>query len=342
MSRRFALYLCLILGLTALTAGHAAGRRVFYRAASGAWQPLPSQYDAATSVLRFTVDPAQGAGGVTSVVIDPPAGIRLDDDQPPRFTGLTLDGRAYPTPKSTLDLDWLPAHPDTIVVRAEDAANPLDLASLRVTLNGKALRPTAVKTAASGDGKAATITLHLSRLLRREGQFRNEVVVRIADASPQRNEASLTLRYCCLQDLKGAPAVLTDSALEGYQDLKLLTDGVIMEPGVTTFGVTWASLEEPGDHWVVLAWPTEQTFRDVEVFWAAYSGTYWGPVKLLVQTWDGQKWTTQQTVTRTQPERSTKVDLGGLRTSRLRLIQPDGQGNPARPNIMWITEIKWE
>lgn len=342
MSRRFAVYLCLALGASALSAGHAAGKRVFYRAASGAWHPLPCQYDAVTSVLRFTVDPAQGADGVTSVVIDPPPGVRLDDDQPPHFATVSVDGKPHSALQDVLDLDWLPTHPDSLALRAEDAANPLDLSSLRVTLNGKALRPSAVKVAASRDGRAATVTLRVGPILRREGQFRNEVVMRLADISPQRNEASFRLRYCCLQDLKGAPAVVTDSALEGYQDLKLLTDGVIMEPGVTTYGVTWASVEEPGDHWVVLAWPAEQTFRSVEAFWATYSGTYWSPVKLLVQTWDGQKWTTQQTVTRTQPERSTKVDLGGLKTSRLRLVQPDGQGNPARPNIMWITEIKWE
>jgi len=63
----------------------------------------------------------------------------------------------------------------------------------------------------------------------------------------------------------------------------------------------------------------------VRVFWASYTGTYWGSRRLEVQTWGGSGWVTRQTVSHVEGEASTTADLGGVRSSRLRLLQPDGQ-----------------
>jgi hypothetical protein len=239
-------------------------------------------------------------------------------------------------------VDWLPAHPDTIAFGVQDVANPLDLSSLQVTVNGRPLGQGPDVTFKSAPGaRSVTVALRVGGLLRQQGLFRNELSLRLADISPQGNEVAAALRYYCLEGLKQAPAVLTDSAHPGYEDLSVLTDGAIMAPGVTTYGVTWASVEEPGDHWVVLAWPDEQVWNEIEVFWATYGGTYWGARKLLVQTWSSGQWVTRQTVSHVEGEPATKVSLGGVKSSRLRLVQPDGQGNSDRPDIMWITELRW-
>lgn len=337
----------MVLGLAAClafgaTAGAAAGERVFARSADGSWQPLPCTVEPGSGALRFTLDPAQ-VGGESLVVIDPPPGLALDDAEPPRFTGLKFDGRPYPIPRETLDLDWLPAHPEVVTIGLQDAANPLDLSTLRVSLNGVQLQSMPELCVAAEPGvRNVRVTLATGTLLRAQGLFRNEIRVSIADMAPERNEVAASIHYYCLQGLQQVPAVLTDSAHEGYEDLSVLTDGVVMQPGVTTYGVTWASREVAGDHWVVLAWPEERVWRGVEVFWATYSGTYWGSRQLLVQTWDGSRWITQRTVSHAEGEPSTATDLGGVRSSRLRLVQPDGQGHAARPDIMWITEVRWE
>jgi len=41
-----------------------------------------------------------------------------------------------------------------------------------------------------------------------------------------------------------------------------------------------------------------------------------------------------------EPTRSTVIEFGPVQTTRLRILQPDGKGNPVRPNIMWVTELK--
>lgn len=331
--------------LLAAVAGQAAEERAFFRTASGAWQPLACTTDAKTGVVRFTVDPARVRGNTTTVVLNVARGVRLDDDEPPRITGLKVDGRPYPVTKWPLDLDWLPRPPQNIRIGLCDAGNRLDWDSVRLSLDGNALDPRAFASYgiySDRQPQHAAIDLGLGPLLDQPGQLSHTLALSVADRSPQRNRVALALSYSYLAEaaLTESPTILTDSCHQGYEDLKVLTDGVVMTPGKTTYAVTWASAEAPGNHWVVFAWPEARELREVEVFWAAYSGTFWGSRRLLAQTWEQDRWVTRCTRDDLPAEPSTKLDLGGVKTTRLRLLQADGQGRPERPEIMWITEIK--
>jgi hypothetical protein len=221
-----------------------------------------------------------------------------------------------------------------------DKLNPLDLSGLKLHVNGKLLLPEQYRREPSRDRKSLRLTLPLAEILGSDDRFLNTIELRAMDVSPMQNGVSLKVTYRHLGEVTGDPMLLPESSYPGYENLAVLTDGKVMKPGETTYGCTWAAEEVPGDHWLVFAWPQEQCLSVVEVFWATYQGVYHAPQKLLVQTFDGKQWETQQTLTDLKAEPSTKIEMTPVHTTRLRLLQPDGQGNPVRPNIMWITEIK--
>lgn len=339
----------LLLGLVGLLASllplgaAATPLRVYYRLASGAWQPLACQ-QGADGVLRFTVDPAQVGNSSTVLVLNPPAGVALNDSEPPRVIGLKLDGVPYPIAHWPLDLDWLAKPPTNLRLALNDRQNLLDPRTLRLSLDGRAvpdpLRFTAIGVESQTRPGVTWLDVNLSLLLQAPEPLTHTLALSLADRSPQQNRAEVSLRYSCLcRPVEESPLVLTDSAYQGYEDLRVLTDGKVMTPGATTYGVTWASAEEAGNHWVVFAWPAPRALNTITISWASFAGNYWGPRRLLVQTWEKDRWVTRETVTGSLDQPTTTVELGGAQTERLRLLQPDGQGNPARPNLMWVTEI---
>lgn len=326
--------------LLATVAAWAAPSSVYFKTADGTWQKLAATCDGARGVITFALDPAKLKGGSTMIVLDLPQGIDLNDEQPPLITGLKLDGRTLKD-APVLDLDWLAAHPQTLTIAVSDARNPLDPASLAVRVNGLLLTSQQARLNFTDPGhRSARLELALGELLKTQNSFANPLEWRVSDLSPQRNTLSRVLRYDCLGEITQSPTLVAQSSFQGYEDLKVLIDGKIMAPGETTYGSTWAAEEVPGDHWLVMAWPQAQELRGVEVFWAVYQGVYHAPEALLVQTWDGQKWVTHKSLEKPKATASTVIEFGPLKTTRLRLLQPDGKGNLARPNIMWITELK--
>ncbi|MEN6544728.1 MAG: hypothetical protein ABFE07_01655 [Armatimonadia bacterium] len=328
--------LLLTLAFIALTHAHASD--IYFKARDGKWRPLPAKVSPG-GVISFTLDPAQLAAGATTIVLDMPRGINLDDAAAPQLLGLKLDGRALKDAPQ-VDLDWLPAHPRMLTLAIRDAANPLDRSSLKLEVNGQPLAPNQMHLTLADGGKSLRLVAPIGDLLSKQGSFVNTISFRLADLSPQQNSLTRTLTYRCLQSVKESPTLLVDSSYGGYEDLKVMTDGKIMTPGQTTYGSTWASQEEPGDHWVVFAWPEQRELREAKVFWANFGGVFHAPRELLVQTWDGQKWVTQQTLRDARADVSTTIPFGPVTTSRLRLLQPDGKGHAVRPTIMWITEIE--
>lgn len=328
----------IILLLALAGAIHAVPIVVHFRHASGKWLPLPCAYDDARGVISFTLDPKLIGSGSTTIVLGEQKGVALDDEVPPRVTGLKLDDHAVKV-QPMVDLDWLPEQPKSLTIGVADEANRLDQSSLKLQLNGKPLQSGQYALEPAKDGKSLRLVLPMRALLGAQPPFLNTIDLRAMDIAPTQNSVNFSLRYRCLGEVTQDPTVLVDSVYPGYEDLNVLTDGKVMQPGVTTYGCTWASEEKPGDHWLVFAWPQEKTVSGVEVFWATFQGTFHAPQKLLVQTWDGKQWVTQKTLQDLKAERSTAIDLAPVKTARLRLLQPDGQGHPVRPNIMWITEV---
>lgn len=334
---------CLMLALLAAAtlAAHAADQ-VYYRAADGTWRPLAAHRDGARGTVTFTLDPTQLRGGATMVLLEPPRGILLDDEQPPLLTGLKVDGRPLKD-SPVVDLDWLEQAPRTLLLAFTDRANPLDAASLDVRLNGRQLPAGQARLEYTDPAHhSARLLLPLAALLAGRSELLTTVEVRLADLSPQRNTIVRQISYRCLGPVSASPALFADTCCSGYENLGVLLDGKVMTPGETTFGCTWASVEEPGDHWLVLAWPQDQprTLRGVQISWANYQATFWTARKLLVQTWQSGRWVTQKTAEDLPATAASTVEFAPVKTTRLRLLQPDGKGHASRPNIMWLTEVK--
>ena len=329
-----------VLLAAAVTAWAAPGSTIYFKAADGTWQKLAATCDAARGVITFSLDPAKIKGGSTMIVLDLPKGIDLNDELAPVVTGSKLDGLALKD-APLLNLDWLAAHPQSLTISVSDANNPLAPTSLVVRVNGLLLTREQARLKFTDAGhRSARLELALGELLKTQNCFANTIEWHVSDLSPQRNTLTRVLRYDCLGEITESPTLVAQSSFPGYEDLKVLIDGKIMQPGETTYGSTWAAEEVPGDHWLVMAWPQEQELRGVEVFWAVYQGVYHAPQALLVQTWDGQAWVTQKSLKKLEPTRSTVIEFGPVKSTRLRLLQPDGMGHPVRPNIMWITEVK--
>lgn len=330
-------------GLLICLAALAQQSVVYYQAADGRWKALSCRLNSADGTVTFTLDPAQMKAGRTIILRGLPAGVKLDDSKSPVVTGISVDGAPVPRPgRPDVDLDWLPAQPRQIVFTIQDADNGLDNQSLTVTVNGAPLEGRRLLLAGGGPGKGAVqVTCRVGALLQRQGLLTNAIELRMRDVSPLQNQVVSTVTYHCLGGITEVPAVLVDSIYAGYENIRCLVDGKVMTPGETTVGGTWASKEEAGDHWAVLAWPEPRTMASVEVFWASYQGVFWSSNKLLVQVWDGKRWQTVRTLDKPPSQRSTLVPLAGAKSARLRLLQPSGQGLPARgPNIMWISEIE--
>lgn len=326
----------LTVALLAIVQAHASD--IYFKARDGKWHTLPAKVTP-KGIISFTLDPAQLTAGATTIVLDMPRGIDLDDSQAPQLLGLKLDARGVKNAPQ-VDLDWLPAHPGTLTLAVRDAVNPLDLSSLKLEVNGQALKPGQMQVTTADAGKSVRLVAAIGDPLCSQGSFLNTISFRLTDRSPQQNALTRTLTYRHLQSVKESPTLLVDSSYGGYEDLKVLTDGKVMTPGQTTYGSTWASQEVPGDHWVVFAWPEQRELREAKIFWANFGGVFHTPRELLVQAWDGQKWVTQQTLRDAKADVSTTVPFGPVTTSRLRLLQPDSKGHAVRPTIMWITEIE--
>lgn len=328
-----------LLALAAVLRPAPASEALYFKAANDHWQPLPAKPERDT--LTFTLDPARLKAGRTVLLLSPDPAVNLDDATPPRLTGLKLDDQPLPADQPAIDLDWLPALPREVVFAAQDAGNLLDRGSLNVLVDGQALAPTRLTYAPSDAfGKGARVTADLTGAFTRES-VAHSLTLRLTDAAPEHNALLRTLRFHCLGRFTADPLVLVDSCYAGYEKTGVLVDGQHAVPGQTTVGVTWASLEERGDHWVVLAWPEPRALQSVRLYWAYYQATYWSARKLVAQTWDGRRFVTRWQTDSNPAAAVTALALGGVTTDRLRLIQPDGGGNPDKgPNIFWLDEIE--
>lgn len=312
---------------------------LYYRQAKGQWRPLTGDFDDASGIVSFTLDPQKIGGGATLILLHKAPGIILEDEEPPRLTGLKIDGRPERL-APVVDLDWLPEPPAFLIIGLADRHNSLDTKALCLELNGRRLAASEYGLATAAGGKILRVMIPVQMCLAGQRPFLTTIRLQAYDSAPLQNAVDFQLKYRHLAQITKDPLLLVDSCYPGYEDVNVLTDGLIMQPGETTFGQTWASAEQPEDHWLVIAWPQPKTMSGLEIYWAVYQGIYHASRKLLVQTWDGQRWRTQQTLVNIRPEPCTRLALTPVTTSRVRLLQPAGEGHPLRPNLMWLTEVR--
>lgn len=316
-----------------------SAQEVYYKDAAGQWARATVHPQTNPQVITFELDPSRLAGGRTVVMLGLDPDVQLDDHAPPRLTGIKLDGRPLPL-QAVQDLDWLPAHPRALAAGFRDAANRLDPTTLIVRLNGQRLPADKVRLVLQPDGRGGVVTADLTGAVKSGAPLRNVLEVSLADRSPERLATTVRLTYNHLAQVTGDPQILVDSCFSGYTNTEVLVDGKVPPTDISTVGVTWASEDAAGDHWVVLAWPAARQMTALELHWAYWRGMYWTANSLRVDRWDGQRWVPVKTATDLPQAAHTRLELGEITTDRLRITQPDGQGRPGSgPNMFWLSEI---
>lgn len=200
--------------LVALTASLAGAQGTYYRDANGKWQAL--KVTASGQSVGFTLSPQLVSGGSTTVVLDKPKWMVLDDETAPTVTKVLLDGQERAA--DALDLGWQPAAPAELAVALKDDKNPLDLTDLDLTLDNAPL-PTAQRTITklTPDGKQARVAIKLGTL----PPARHVLQVAVSDLAPLRNTTTLALRF------NTAPLLLNGS----FEEVDAAGAPVAWQPG---------------------------------------------------------------------------------------------------------------
>jgi len=272
------------------------------------------------------------------LLVNPPAGLVLDDFEGPKLTGLKVDGKALRA-APTVDLGALPAAPQQLVASFADTANAIAPGSDQVMLDGAT-----AAVPGAGSGRTATLAWRLPPL----EYGKHEIVLSVADTSPQHNVSRYVIRFEYIEKGNVALAaqgatVAVDSSFSGYESLTPINDGNTALSGTSCGNdVTWASAEVPSDHWVeiTLAKPTE--IKEVTIYWAAYTDVAHTARHFQVQVPDGAGWKAVYTSPDAgeKESRITTARFAPVTTTKFRVFMPSGQGSTTRPNLLWVTEIK--
>jgi hypothetical protein len=134
--------------------------------------------------------------------------------------------------------------------------------------------------------------------------------------------------------------VSADSTFGGYAT-KALNDGVADASNLAWNEGAWASEDAPVEHWVRLMFPDPVAVQEVLVHWHHEGGvTYTGREGMVL----GEVATGQEVVIanwKSKPaEKATRVVFPRQMFKAIRVVQNPARGVPARPGIMWVSEIE--
>jgi hypothetical protein len=168
--------------------------------------------DAERGTMALTVPAEESQGQVVSLVAGKPAWLQLEDSGPPQVAAILVDGQPQKLGPS-LDLGRIPS-PQRIALQVKDAENPLDEASVTVTVDGRAVEGPLVRVQPSTpDRKAAAIELDLKGALAAEPEdrpARHVVVFRADDFAVDDRATEATLTYMKLIKPEGDAVYLSD------------------------------------------------------------------------------------------------------------------------------------
>lgn len=177
----------LIAGLLAAGALAQEGT-VHLRQADGSWQQIEAQVT--DGAISFRLGPEQAPDGQATVVINKPDWMVLEDETPPRLTGVVIDGKLTEL-AGEIDLGGLAEAPKGIVFEIADEQNPLDPRSARITL-ADVVSAADVDTSRLGPPEQrGSFTVSLADLP--PGAYAGHVEV--ADLSPQGNVARIPISF---------------------------------------------------------------------------------------------------------------------------------------------------
>jgi len=129
-----------------------------------------------------------------------------------------------------------------------------------------------------------------------------------------------------------------DSAFYAYNE-KPLNDGVVLPVGVPFNEAAWASGEAAVEHWVEVQWPQPQTVGRVAIYWNNENDVVWTSQHVLIQVKEAGAWKTVGDLQHREPQPVTECRFAPVKTSALRLLQPQGGGPATRANLMWLREV---
>jgi len=315
--------------------------RVYIRAGASPWRP--AAYESQAGRLIFRLDPAQEQSSEIKLLINPPAGLVLNDETGPRLIGVKADDKALRA-APRVDLGNISQLPKRLLVAFAEAQNALLPRSWQVKLDGKPWPSPLFISQPSP--KQIRFIVPLRATLVEYGP--HEILFSVKDNSPQYNEGRAMVRFQYVESDNVALAargatVKVDSCFPGYESLLPLNDGFTALTGDSCGNdVTWASAELPTDHWVEIIFPQPTLIREVTIYWAAYTHEVHTPRQFQIQVPAGESW---RAVYASPPEGEkprpiSTVRFAPVKTNRFRVFMPAGQGSPTRPLLLWIAEIK--
>lgn len=320
-----------------------AAPRALYRSAAGRWEPVP--HELAGDALRVRLRAADLRGGRTTLALDVPPGVDLEDTEPPAAVACVVDGVDAGT-ASAVDLGGVETAPRGLALSVRDERNALVPESLAVSVNGVRLATAAAGvslTTLADDARQGTISADLTGL----GPWtapRNTVAISLRDRGLDTPPLAWTLTFRCapVHRLADGTALAVDSVTTaaGWESWWVVADGKPMAAGDgTTAGRTWLSEETDTPHWLRLSFAAPRTVSGVALWWAFY-GCFRTSTAYLVQTWDGAGWVTQQSVQGQAETQCSRHAFGPVTTTQVRIWQPAGAGHPERAGYLWLSEVE--
>lgn len=314
---------------------------VIYRNAMGKWKTLP--IEECDGVLRMHISMDMLKNGQTMIVIDPPQGVDMEDQEPPRVESFEIDGKEF-GPVTKVDLGGVQSAPGLVRISVADDLNALRTRTLQVSVNGRRykLRDEGISFLRPSS-KQGTIVIDVGRIL--DGMSAdNAVTVSIDDYAL--DVASLT---CSLAFRYTPPFRMEDGTLlsvdtvtpsTGWNDWSVVVDGVKMDSSYsTTAGYSWLSDATAAPHWIKMEFPQAREVSGVQLWWAYYE-TFRTSAAYEVQTWDGEKWATQVKIDGQQEAQSSRHEFAPVKTTAIRIWQPGGCGHSGRAEYMWLSELE--
>lgn len=314
---------------------------VYIRTGEGTW--VPAEYETVDGAMRFHLDPAELGGPEIMLLIDPPADLVIDDTTAPQITGIKVDGRAFPA-RDDIHLGLSSEAPGTVKVGFADSENALNLQAVRAAVNGRSVEQNAISVTQIAP-KKATITVDLGAL--DYGNY--QATIRAQDRSPQQNSTTATISFDCFDTtnvlLAGAGGVefSVDSCFANYESLEPLNDGFKELTGVHCRNdVSWASAEDPTEHWVEVKLDEPREISEVSVWWAYYQNTYHTSQDIDIRVAGDDGWKTIYSSPESgHPARPvTTFRFDPVKTDHFRIYQHPGGGAPGRADLMWIAEVE--
>ncbi|NOZ20825.1 MAG: discoidin domain-containing protein [Planctomycetes bacterium] len=317
---------------------HGEGETVVCKWPSGKCKKLPVRQTDDQITIRIGVEDMEA--GETYLILYAPDWLNLHDSTPPQAVRLELDGKTV----KPGDLGWLTTMPRALLVEIQDKENPINEASLALTVNGRRLTPKDKNMSYQAESKkAGVLTCDLTGLLHSDTGG-NEIVIHADDFAVDDRplEVALTFKTSPSRKMDDGTVIRIDSLVDsdGWRRWWVVADGRVMkDTDKTTAGNTWQSDKTASRHWVEFDFPKPRKVGAVEIWWA-----YWECFRTSrnyeIQTWDGGKWVTQAKVTGQKEMQCSRHTFPTVTTTKVRLRQPAGGGHSGRKDLMWIAEVK--